>query len=139
MYVHRTNKLFYCLAIFTLFCLNILQTNAGISALLRDTGVIPAVPMNDLKETATNGPELARIFYSAIGNLVEAVPVFPITFNVPDMVTAFGGLLSGMFNYITGNGDGDGASQPKDVLGAMFNIYRHIAVQEDIHDFEFMT
>lgn len=87
----------------------------------------------------TNAPELARIFYSAIGNLVEAVPVFPITFNVPDMVTAFSGLLSGMYNYITGNSDGDGASQPKDVLGAMFNIYRHIAVQEDIHDFEFMT
>jgi len=86
----------------------------------------------------TDGPELARIFYSAIGNFVEAVPIFPVTFNVPDMVTAFGGLLSGMFNYITGN-DSGGGSQPKDVFGAMLNIYRHIAVQEDIHDFEFMT
>ncbi|CAI6342687.1 unnamed protein product [Macrosiphum euphorbiae] len=106
--------------------------------MLRDTGMIPAVPMKDLKETATDGPELARIFYSAIGNFVEAVPIFPVTFNVPDMVTAFGGLLSGMFNYITGN-DSGGGSQPKDVFGAMLNIYRHIAVQEDIHDFEFMT
>jgi len=86
----------------------------------------------------TDGPELARIFYSAIGNFVEAVPIFPVTFNVPDIVTAFGGLLSGMFNYITGN-DSGGGSQPKDVFGAMLNIYRHIAVQEDIHDFEFMT
>ncbi|XP_025199698.1 uncharacterized protein LOC112597733 [Melanaphis sacchari] len=139
MYVHKTNKLHYCLVIFTVFCLSILQTNAGISVLLRDTGVIPAVPMKDLKETATNGPELARIFYSAVGNLVEAVPVFPITFNVPDMVTAFSSMLSGMFNYITGNYGGNGASQPKDVLGDMFNIFRHIAVQEDIHDLEFMT
>jgi len=53
------------------------------------------------------------------------------------MVSAFGGLLSGMFNYITGSTSGE--SQPKDVLGAMFRIYRHIAVQEDIHDLEFMT
>lgn len=82
-------------------------------------------------------PAMARIFYSAIGDLVETVPIFPITFNVPDMVSAFGGLLSGMFNYITGNTSGE--SEPKDVLGAMFKIYRHIAVQEDIHDFEFMT
>lgn len=132
------NKLFYCLVIFTFFCLNILQTNAGISAILRDTGMIPAVPMADLKETATDGPELARIFYSAVGNMVESLPVFPITLNAPDIITAFGGLLSGMFNYITGN-DNDGGSQPKDVFGAMLNIYRHIAVQEDIHDFEFMT
>lgn len=135
---HRINKLYYCLVIFTFFCLNILQTNAGISAMLKQAGVIPAVPMTDLKETATDGPELARIFYSAIGNFVEAVPIFPVTFNVPDIVTAFGGLLSGMFNYITGN-DSGGGSQPKDVFGAMLNIYRHIAVQEDIHDFEFMT
>ncbi|XP_022178283.1 uncharacterized protein LOC111039212 [Myzus persicae] len=135
---HGINNLYYCLVIFTFFCLNILQTNAGISALLRDTGVIPAVPIADLKETATDGPQLARIFYSAVGNFVEAVPIFPITFNVPDIVTAFGGLLSGMYNYITGN-DSEGGSQPKDVFGAMLNIYRHIAVQEDIHDFEFMT
>lgn len=81
---------------------------------------------------------MSRIFYSAIGDLVETVPVFPITFNVPDMVTAFSGLLSGVFNYIIGNNNSDG-SEPKDVLGAMINIYRHIAVQEDIHDIEFMT
>lgn len=81
---------------------------------------------------------MSRIFYSAIGDLVETVPVFPITFNVPDMVSAFSGLLSGMFNYITGNNNSDG-SEPKDVLGTMIDIYRHIAVQEDIHDFEFMT
>lgn len=43
---------YFQLVIFTFFCLNILQTNAGISAILRDTGVIPAVPMTDLKETA---------------------------------------------------------------------------------------
>lgn len=86
----------------------------------------------------TDVPEMSRIFYSAIGDLVETVPVFPITFNVPDMISAFGGLLSGMFNYITGNSNNDG-SEPKDVIGTMFDIYRHIAVQEDIHDFEFMT
>jgi len=81
---------------------------------------------------------MARIFYSAIGDLVETVPVFPITLNVPDMLSAFSGLLSGMYNYITGSSSSNG-SQPKDILGAMINIYRHIAVQEDIHDFEFMT
>lgn len=81
---------------------------------------------------------MARIFYSAIGDLVETVPVFPITLNVPDMLSAFNGLLSGMYNYITGYSN-TGESKPKDVLGAMVNIYRHIAVQEDIHDFEFMT
>lgn len=81
---------------------------------------------------------MARIFYSAIGDLVEAVPVFPITFNVPDIVSAFGGLLSGMYNYMTGSAN-TGESQPKDVFGTMMNLYKHIAIQEDIHDFEFMT
>lgn len=80
---------------------------------------------------------MARIFYTAIGDLVETVPIFPVTLNVPDILSAFSGLLSGMFNYITGSTSGE--SQPKDVLGAMFKIYRHIAVQEDIHDLEFMT
>jgi len=141
---------FYCsCTISIVFFLNMMHTDARVSRVyripgltqisnfIRDTGMTPDVPMNQLAETQTDIPAMARIFYSAIGDIVETVPIFPITLNVPDMVSAFSGLLSGMFNYISGSTSGQ--SQPKDVLGAMFELYKHIAVQEDIHDLEFMT
>lgn len=40
------------MAILTLVCLNILHTDAGITSFMKDAGVIPAVPMKDMTETA---------------------------------------------------------------------------------------
>lgn len=78
---------------------------------------------------------MARIFYSAIGDLAEAVPVFPITLNVPDMLTAFGGMMSGMYNFVTGNKNPEG-SEPKNVIGAMLRVYEQLTLNEDTVDYE---
>lgn len=78
---------------------------------------------------------MARIFYSAIGDLAEAVPIFPITLNVPDIITGFGGMLSGMYNFVTGNTNPEG-SEPKDVIGAMFRVYEQLTLNEDTNDYE---
>lgn len=82
---------------------------------------------------------MSRIFYSAIGDVVESVPVFPITFNVPDLISSFGMLLTGMVNFITGDSGHKNESKPKDIVLTLFDVYSQLAVQEDLHDFEFMT
>ncbi|XP_050441999.1 uncharacterized protein LOC126846539 [Adelges cooleyi] len=137
----KYNKLYCVVTTLVILCLQVFNVQAGISSILLniESGLMPTKqPSTEISNTVTDVPAMARIFYSAIGDLVEAVPIFPITFNVPDMVTAFGGLLSGMVGYITGS-QGSGDSEPKDVLGLMANLYRTIAIQEDLHDIEFLT
>lgn len=81
-------------------------------------------------------PAMARIFYSAIGDLTEAIPIFPITINVPDMLSTFGGMISGMYNFVSGNNNPEG-SEPKDVIGAMLRIYNKIILHDVANsDFE---
>ncbi|XP_050523731.1 uncharacterized protein LOC126895648 [Daktulosphaira vitifoliae] len=130
------NKPYFIFTVLLICCLYARNIEAGTYPYKAKTMKTPTTTV--IPETTTDAPVMARIFFSALGDFIEAVPVFPITLNVPDMVTAFSGLLSGMVGYITGSND-SGESKPKDILRVMAKLYRTIAVQEDLHDIEFLT
>ncbi|VVC46120.1 Hypothetical protein CINCED_3A003398 [Cinara cedri] len=127
---HWKNTLLLIFVIFIMIFQNIMYTDAGVVDLWRNPGFLPNVPIDEITETAKDPPAMARIFYSAIGDFAEAVPIFPITFNVPDTLSAFGGMMSGLYNFMTGNKNPEG-SEPKDVVDTMLRIYEQIVLQDE--------
>ncbi|KAG8279201.1 hypothetical protein J6590_004009 [Homalodisca vitripennis] len=56
--------------------------------------------------TGTGEKETGRIFWSAVGDILEALPFLPFTINVPDAI-------AGMWNFVTGFFPGGGSGNKK--------------------------